>query len=499
MDCLTDARLSIHDFDWSPDGKQLAFAANEGVRWDGYMYTDLHVLDLDSGHDRVLVKQPGRDAGPVWSPDGRWIAFRSQKGRMDWQQDTQLAVVSTAGGEPTYPGDDLKEKAGSSPQGIRWSPDSRDIFLEAPFRMAHHLFRVPRAGGANAQVTLEDGRFYSQFSSSHDGTKTAFTIESATEPPDIYVAGPSLTDARRLTEVNPRLRSVARSAVEVVKWRSRDDKWDIHGVLVKPPDYEPGRRYPLLVHLVGGPQMVRMSYDLGSQYPIQVLASRGYVVLSPNTRGRDGYGLGFDRAIRDHGDYGPGPFLDMMAGVDALVANGIADPDRLGIVGFSYGGYLTAYSITQTARFRAASIGDAVNINMVHGAFHDAGDASRALLRQDLYGHGSPWKEAEYERMRAQSPIHQIPAARTPALLEFGERSNAPDNGRVLFQGLQAFHVPSEFVVYPRTGHGVEEPLLRKDSMERNVEWMDYWVLGQPTERMAKKWGAKRPSDPTSP
>jgi len=486
---ITDDLLNVHTFDWSPDGTKMVLSASGDTQWDNFMKTDLYVVDVESGKVSSLIKQPGSDSGPVWSPDGRWIAFNSQRGVLDWRYTTSLAVIPALGGEPVYPAEDFKREVGSSPRRVRFSPDCRTLYFEAPYHMTHQLFSVPLRGGKVVRITPEDTRYYTQFSFSEKNRKMAFTVQSVTEPAEIYVSRPSPFQPVRLTEANPQLRNVATSTVEILDWRSKDDKWDIHGILVKPPDYRADKKYPLLVFLAGGPSMLRQKFNFGDHYPLLVFAAREYLVLSPNTRGRYGYGYDFDHAMVVEKNYAPGPFEDMMAGVDLLIEKCLADPERLGVIGFSYGAYLTAFTVTQTDRFKAASMGDGIS-NVPYTIFPAGGDPSAAQLIHDLWGFDPPYDPEELKEMMRQSPIHHIQNVKTPMLLEYGSESYAPDHGRILFHGLQFFRVPSEFVVYPRTGHGITEPVLIKDSYDRNLEWFDYWVLDKATERM-KKWRQK--------
>lgn len=475
---LTDESLNVHSFDWSPEGNQIAFSASEKVGSNTWMNTDIYVVEVPTRNIRLRLKQPGPDNNPLWSSDGKRIAFNSQKGKLDWQQRTTIGVLDPSEGEAFYPADDFWQESGSTHKIVSWSDDNQEIYFQAGFHLTRRLFRVSTNGKRVAQITPDNNRMYSQFSFSRDKKILAFAIESVTEPPNVYVSKASLFKPVKLTHVNPQLDNIARSQIEVIKWRSKDDKWDIHGVLIKPPDYQPGKKYPLLVFLQGGPGMVQMAYNLTNQYPIQVFAAKGYLVLAPNTRGRWGFGMPFYHAIRENKDRTPGPLLDMMTGVDLLVEEGIADPDRLGIMGFSYGGELTAYSITQTNRFKAASIGEGPT-DHVNILFHACGDPSRVKFYRDFMGWDPPYDPMELKEIMRQSAIYNVRKVKTPALLEYGSESMAPDHGRIFFQALQYFEVPSQFIVYPRTRHGVSEPLLREDSMLRNLKWFDFWVLGK--------------------
>lgn len=492
--CLTDGSKSVHSFDWSPDGRQLVVSASEGRVEDGYMRTDLFLIDVNGGDLRPLVAQDGRDSDPVWSPDGRWIAFLSQAGVLDWMQDAMLAVVSADGGVPTYPATDFREQVSGTPGNIAWAPDSRSIYFQAPWQMTQQLFVVSREGGIAARVSPRDDRYYGHFGYAMTEGLAAFTMQSVTDPPEVYVAALDRFEPLKITGSNPQLNDVARATVERVQWPSTDGEWTIHGALIKPPDFQPGHRYPVIMFIQGGPGMVNMTYDLSRNYPLQVFAAKGYMVLAPNTRGRRGYGYAFDRAIRDNKDYGPGPYQDATAGVDWLIANGLADPERVGIVGFSYGAYLAAYAITRTRRFRAASIGDGAT-DMPYALRQSMGDPSMVQLYKDLLGFDPPYDRDGLAEAIRQSPIHHVQNVRTPTLLEYGEESLASTHGQSFYHGLLHFNVPVEFVVYPRTGHGINEPRLREDSMVRNLEWMDYWVMGKSIHRLVEKWGLPRSAD----
>ncbi|HKZ77310.1 MAG TPA: S9 family peptidase [Pyrinomonadaceae bacterium] len=487
---LMNSSLDVRHYDWSPDGSRLVASAIEDAgssAW-GHMRSDLYLIEREGGKTMPLVKQEGIDDRPVWSPDGRWIGFASQRGKEDWIFTTWLAVVPASGGKPKYLTEEFQKGSGGSHWQMFWSGDSQEIFFTSFYHMSQHLFRIPFGGGRVVNVTPEDGRYYSEFSHSEGVKALAFIVQSVTETAEVYVSSPTLTGMKKLMDLNPQLKGVIHAQVETLKWRSCDGRWDIHGVLVKPPDYQPRRKYPLLVLLNGGPSMVQMKYGLNPQFPVEVFASKGYLVLSPNTRGRQGYGYAFAHAIGDEKSYGAKPLDDALSGVDELVKRGIVDHDRIGIMGHSYGGYLTAFAITQTDRFRAASVSEAHIIDLPGNVLNGVGNHGMKFVRE-MYGLGSPYDTAEMALMLKQSPAHQIQNVKTPALLEFGGVAGARVPGRLLFKGLQAFKVPSEFIVYPDEGHSWSSPLVREESFNRNIEWFDYWVLWKATERMAKRYG----------
>ena len=307
----------------------------------------------------------------------------------------------------------------------------------------------------------------------------AFTVESVTEPPNLFVSALRPFAPVVLSSLNKQLKDVANAKVEVLKWRSKDKKWTVQGVLVKPPDYTPDKRYPLLLLLEGGPSMVRMGYDLSyfgvGYYSPQLFAANGYLVLVPNTRGRSGSGRAFSRAIIKEQSFGPNPFADAMAGVEMLVKKGVADQSHLGIMGGSYGGYLAAYAITQTNMFKAAAIWEGSPTDIPHGLYRVAANPNTSRLTKGT-AFQSAFDRKQLKAMLTQSPVQNFRHVKTPLLLQYGILSLASSDGLVLFQAARYFHVPSEFIVYPRTAHALTEPLLREDSFKRSAAWFDKYL-----------------------
>jgi dipeptidyl aminopeptidase/acylaminoacyl peptidase len=268
-----------------------------------------------------------------------------------------------------------------------------------------------------------------------------------------------LTHLQKSIAAHPPMRS------EVVRWKS-DDGLEIEGILWLPADFRSGKRIPVLTELHGGPTgVVLQAYPLPRVYPIQMLVQNGFGVFLPNFRGSANYGAAL--RLKNAQSQGEGDFQDVMTGIDHLVATGIADPDRLGIMGWSYGGYLTASAITQTNRFRAASIGAPATDWLT---YYGQSDASPDILA--TYFGGSPWEVPEnYSR---HSPRMRLKHIRTPSLLQVGSL-DINHNGEI-YRALQDHGVPVEYVVYPREGHGITEQAHLRDLLERNLRWFLRWL-----------------------
>jgi dipeptidyl aminopeptidase/acylaminoacyl peptidase len=256
---------------------------------------------------------------------------------------------------------------------------------------------------------------------------------------------------------------------EVVKWKAPDGI-EIEGLLTYPVEYERGRKVPLLVIVHGGPTGVftQSFAGLPGPYPIPVFSARGYAVLRCNVRGSSGYGRKFRYA--NYQDWGGGDYRDIMAGVDHAIGMGVADPERLGIMGWSYGGYMTSWVITQTKRFKAASVGAGVTNLMSF-----TGTADIPGFIPDYFG-GEYWDA--FDRWRGRSAMFNIKGVTTPTLIQHGEQDRRVpiSQGYELYNALVRQSVPTKMVVYPRQPHGIQEPKLIKDAMERNLEWFDRWI-----------------------
>ncbi len=476
---LTDASLNVAAFDWSPDGERLALEADaDPTRETGSMVADIYVVNVADGSVRQLIEQPGMDRWPKWSPDGRFIAFGSQRGKEDWMYSATLAIVPADGSTPArYIGEALDRVSGDGSIPVRWSPDGKSIDVAVMHDLGKHLFRVSAADGHARRLTPRMDRYYSDFSYSIDGQRVAFTAQGAAVPAEVFVSSAREIEPMPLTDLNHHWQRLRRPSVETIEWRSPDGKWNLKGLLLKPSHYRPNQSYPVLTALWGGPSMVRQQLNVINNYPLLVLAERGYVVFLPNSRGRAGFGKAFAHAIRDEQSYVLNPMSDVLSGVDLLIEQGVADPERLGVLGFSYGGTLTSYIITQTDRFRAAIYGEG-SPNVLDDVMRYS-SSEYLPLNRDMWGIGNPYEPSEIQRAFEQSALYRLNRVRTPVLVESGE-SGTWETDRQFYRGLKYFGVPAEFWVYPRSGHGWDEPALKQDAYRRHIAWFDYWLLGEP-------------------
>jgi dipeptidyl aminopeptidase/acylaminoacyl peptidase len=497
------------DPQWSPDGTRLAFVANPTPKADDGSISDLWVVDaspaLTAPRDsalgdsalgdsalgdsapgdsapgdsapagsvaaapraRKLVENEGPDQSPRWSPDGRQIAFLTRQGEAGRLGLLRLAVVPAAGGAPRLVAPAF-DYAATSPV---WSGDGTTLYFTAPVRTGAQLFAADVARGRVRQLSRVTG-VMGTASISRDGRLAAFTMGDVQHPNDVHVA--VLRGAWRpvkLTDHNPQVRALALGRSEVVRWKSRDGL-EVEGLVVYPVDYAPGRRYPTVAFIHGGPAGVWTSgFPASWGNFAHVWASKGWVSFFPNPRGSVAYGEKF--LLANVRDWGKGDYEDIQSGLDTLVARGVADSARLAQSGWSYDGYMTAWTITQTRRFKAAMVGAGLT-NMY--SMYSTNDIPSAL---DGYFGAEPWDDEEaYRRASAMTFIKQ---ARTPTLIQHGLADLRVPVGQAqeLYAGLTRNDVPAELVLYPREPHGLQEPRHQLDKMRREYAWFARYVLGE--------------------
>jgi dipeptidyl aminopeptidase/acylaminoacyl peptidase len=343
-------------FDWSPDGKSIAFAHAPTPDADDWTRSDVSIVEVDSGTVRPLARTGRSEGSPFYSPDGGLVAYAASDDPPTWAYDFSVYVAPAGGGEPRK----LAETFDHRPELLGWSADGSAVLYRESRGTTTRLFALPLDGEPRG-LGPEDG-VVTEPSLNASRTILGFGFQTAERPVEAYLCRLDQPEAVRVSRIHDDdpARPLGRS--EAVRWRSSDGK-EVEGLLTYPVGYEEGKRRPLLVIVHGGPAGIFTRSFIGSpfaatsgsrfstsSYPIAVFAAKGFAVLRCNVRGGSGYGRDFRHA--NVNDWGGGDFQDIMAGVDELVARGIADPDRLGVMGWSYGGFMAAWAIGHTDRFR---------------------------------------------------------------------------------------------------------------------------------------------------
>jgi dipeptidyl aminopeptidase/acylaminoacyl peptidase len=458
---LTAGALHVTSFNWSPGGTSIVFAHQATPLVDDWQTSDISIVPSDSGTVKSLVKWSGSDAAPSYSPDGRWILFASDKGDLNWAQVSDLYVVSAQGGEP-------RKLAATPDRNIglgTWAPDGKTVYVSETDRTVNRVYAVPVDGGRVRVVTSGSGT-YSGAAISRDGSMMSFIHQTPEVAPDVYVSQVRTFEPRKLTAIHTNLPTQPMGRTEVITWKSKDGK-EIEGLLTYPANYVKGVRYPLILNIHGGPAGVfTQGYTgAGNIYPLQAFAQQGYAILRPNPRGSSGYGAEFRRA--NINDWGFGDYEDDQKGVDKVIEMGIAHADSLVICGWSYGGYMTSFTVTKTKRFKAASVGAGVT-NLV--SFTGTSDILSFL---PSYFGGEFWNRTE--TFMKHSAMFNIKSVSTPTQVIHGlsDVRVPPSQGYELYHALRRLGCPTEMVVYPRTPHGPQEPKFIQDIGERLITWFN--------------------------
>ena len=449
---------------WSPDGSRFLLTIAEDANLD-YEWTRsrLAVLPVSGGEPKLYCPTRGKMVSPGWIPDGSGISFLGASANGTEQSPGSLFVCKGAGSKPV----DLTEGRQYTAQSYHWLPDGKSALLGIVERNTRYLTRLETGSREIEKLSRRPRVLSSNISLSADGRQVACAFEDPGAPADIFT-GPLGEELGQITHLNPDLEKITYAETEEVDWKARDG-WDITGVLVKPVDYESGKSYPTIVQVHGGPESADLN---GFQIRwAQLFAAHGYAVFLPNYRGSIGRGVEY--TIANHGDRGGKDFEDILDGVDALVERGIADPERLGVGGWSYGGFMSAWTVTQTDRFKASVVGEGIT-----NWYSLMGMAPVPVWNAEA--HFLVWHYDDPQAYWKFSPVLQVKKVKTPTLLLWGEKDPfiPPPQAREFFRGLRYYGVPSELVIYPREGHGFREPLHRKDAYRRVLEWYGRYVKG---------------------
>jgi dipeptidyl aminopeptidase/acylaminoacyl peptidase len=480
------ANLHIYEYDWSPDSKSLTYVAADPPGENNWWVAKLYTQELNGAAKAILA--PAEVGGalhglqiavPRWSPDGKVIAFIG--GLMSDQGATggDVWIVSADGGQPQ----NLTPRRQASPAWIEWaSNESLYVSEVAGGNSQLILLRLREETGCSIRTAVHgpvyslpasvgDGRMEMSLSATADHSLFVFHASSFDRPMEIYAARPQMVMATcagsengyvtQLTHLNDGVQP-AWGKVVSLSWHS--DGFNVQGWLMLPKEYDPAKKYPLIVEVHGGPASAELArWGGGGGLSPAAFSALGYFVLLPNPRGSFGQGEAFTQANRK--DFGYGDLRDILAGVDTVLAKYTVDPNRVGIAGWSYGGFMTMFAVTQTQRFKAAVAGAGISNWQSY-----YGENSIDQWMTPYFGASVYDAPAVYAR---SSAINFIQQAHTPTLVVVGDRDGecpAPQSYE-FWHALRDRRVPTQLVVYPNEGHGFVDPAHRRDVLERAVEW----------------------------
>jgi len=463
---LSPADMYVYEFDWAPDSKQLAITSAHGNGDDNWYIAGLFAIDAASGALRDVQPKPGMQiANPRWSPDGKQIIFIGGLMSDEPIPGGDVYVTYSNGGELR----NLTPASKSTVTSAAWLPKSEGILITGIAAGETFVERLSLDGTTTfhwkGPETLAHGEFVPYVSVASDGRTTAVVRASFSKAPEVW-AGP-IGDWKQITHVNAALKP-AWGEAKSLRWTTNIGS--VQGWLIYPSDFDPAKKYPLVVYVHGGPAWAfTPKFPDRWNYPF-ALPAHGFFVLEPNPRGSYGMGEKFVRA--NVKDFGYGDFLDIMAGVDKAIQEAPVDPERLGITGWSYGGFMTMWAVTQTNRFGAAVAGAGLSNYLSYYGENKIDQWMIPYFGATVYDDPVVYAKS--------SPINFIKKAKTPTLIVVGDRDGecpAPQSYE-FWHALKTLGVPTEFVIYPNEGHLFANPMHSRDVIDRTVMWFGQYLGG---------------------
>jgi dipeptidyl aminopeptidase/acylaminoacyl peptidase len=474
---LTSGRFHVCAFDWRPDSAEIALMHRSTPYIDSWTDTRLATIatrtpsgELPVLTDRGLVASWESDL--AYSPDGTWIACEVGHDDHQWPYASRIHLFPVSENGANRTPRILHDVIDDQPTILGWSEDNQNVYVQAETGLSSAILALPIDGSAPRFLCQPEGIISA--ADVHENGNALFVMENFTQPQAVFsvnLAAP--TPLKLLIQPeSPTYPAGPLPTVRLLRWQTADG-FEIEGFLYLPAGYDPARdgKLPLLLHVHGGPMSIFQRQFAGTPYyyPAAALCERGIAILRCNPRGSGGYGRDFRYANME--DWGGGDFRDLMQGVDVVIDEGIADPARLGICGWSYGGYMSSWAITQTDRFAAASIGAPVT-NLISFI----GTADIPSFIPGFFG-GEFWERTEI--MIERSPLFQAYKANTPSIIQQGDADERVplEQGLQFYMALERRRVPVEMYIYPRQGHSITEPHLLADAIQRNLDWFTAKLL----------------------
>jgi len=461
---LTDEELIIDEFDVSPDCRRVVFTAAPLVDDNYFFLSELYLIDVSNPNPVRLTNNNAPEGNVLWAPDGKTFVYHAPSDKDFDLTHGFLWIMNPDTGEKRQ----LKEPNQGGIYALAWMPDGKSLLFNETRRTNLNLHRINLAAGKVQDITNVKGTLRA-LAFSKDRTKMVYSYSDFNTPPDLYVSSVGKLNPIRLTNANPWIeKEILLAKGDVIRWKSKDGM-EIEGVLYVPGNYKEKTKLPLIVNIHGGPPG---HYANRFRTNFHIFAGLGYASLGPNIRGSDSYGDDLLCALQ--GDVGGGEFDDVMTGVDYLIEKGIVDSDRLGVRGWSWGGILGSWVITQTNRFKAASLGA-----MVGSWTAESGPGLSWDLKLHYIG-GAHWINPE--EWRKVSSLWFVKNVTTPTLLLHGSKDlvSTPGQAMTFFHALREIgKAPVRYINFPREPHGFREPRHQRRRDIEEIKWMQKYILGK--------------------
>ena len=454
---------NINAFDWSVDGKSIVYSYGKTPEVNDNVYSDISLVDIESGTIKSIAATGAGESNPSFSPDGKMIAYYCTADPVDWSGPRHAKIYSIADGKSWR----LKATPDENGGIAGWTADSKNILWSEANKTLNSIYVLSADGKSITEWNKGTTDLLGAASVNSTGTHIAFILQTPTKFPEAYISSLNNYSPVKITNINADNASKPLPKTEVIKWKGADGK-EIEGLLTYPINYKSGTKVPFILNVHGGPagvfQQACVAGNAGA-YPIAAFAEMGYAILRPNPRGSSGYGTEFRAANR--ADWGGKDFIDLMAGVDEVIKLGIADENKMGVMGWSYGGFMSSWIVGHTDRFKVASIGAPV-VDLSHQNLTD--DIEGFL---PSYFKTDPWND--WSLYDAHSPLRFVQNVKTPVMLQHceGDQRVPISNAIMFYNALRRRSVPVRMLAMPRQGHGPVEPTMVLKTMQTNVDWFE--------------------------
>ena len=463
---LGDIPGHVQDFAWSPDSRFIAATHTPTPKADDWTKADISEVNVTTGAARPVAATAAAERDAFYSPDGRYLAYVRSTDPARWAGMDRIVLLTRATGQTR----ELAPTFDEQPVLMGWLGDSSHLIFTEYRGFTRVVYSMPLDGPPQPIYQPEQG----MLSPGHEnasGTAIGFERENWDQAPEAYILNLGASNPQQVSAANAGLPHLPMGETKRITWKAADGQ-DIDGLLTYPVGYQAFKKYPLILNIHGGPAGAFQDAFLGRWgiYPLATFAARGYAILRVNPRGSSGYGRIFRFANLN--DWGGKDYQDLMSGVDHVIAMGVADPDRLAVMGWSYGGYMTSWVITHTHRFKAAVVGAGVT-----DLWSFTGTSDIPSFLPDYFG-GEPW--TNFDGYFNHSPMAFVKGVTTPTLILHGEADERvpTSQGYELYNALKRQGGTAEMVVYPRTPHGPREPKFLLDIMQRHLAWISKYVGG---------------------
>lgn len=463
---MTLENYNVNAFDWSPDGKQIAFSHGKSPEVNDNVYSNISLIAVETGTIKSIANTNAGETNPQFSPDGKHIVYYCTADPVDWSGPRHARIYSIADGKTWR----LKTTPDENGGIIGWTPDGKNVLWTEANRTLSSVYVLSADGKSITEWNKGSKDLIGGVTLNSTGTHLAFVLQNSSQLPEAYISSVTNFSPVKVTNINASYAGKPLPKTEVVKWKGADGK-EIEGLLTYPLNYKAGQKVPFILNVHGGPAGVfAQACVAGNQgaYPIAAFAEAGYAVLRPNPRGSSGYGAEFRMANR--ADWGGKDYQDLMAGVDHVIKMGVADEAKMGVMGWSYGGFMSSWIVGHTNRFKAASIGAPV-VDLSHQNLTD--DIEGFL---PSYFKANPWDD--WSKYDANSPLRYVQNVKTPVMLQHceGDQRVPISNAVMFYNALRRLNVPVRMLAMPRQGHGPTEPRMMLKTMQTNMEWFDKYI-----------------------